>query len=548
MKNQEDAFVKRGRIATAIFIVVMFMFFIILANSDTEKGSIKNMNMLSSTNLKSNNTFKLISSTENKDIENELKKFAKNEGINLEIDYAGTIDIMQKLNKGEEYDAVWASNSIWLYMLDSTKVKTSNSKSTSINPVVFGITKQKAEELGFVNKDIYTKDIVDAIKNGKLKFSMSNPTQTNTGATAYLGLLATLAGNPEVLRENNLEDENLKNDLTSLFTGLERSSGSEDFLEKLFLKGNYEAVVTYEFSIINMNKKLVAQGKEPLYILYPVDGVSISDSPLAYIKQGNGEKEEVFKKLQSYVLSDEGQKILASNGRRTWYGGVKSDVDQTIFNKDWGIDTTKYIVPLKYPNTEIIKKALSMYQTELRKPVHTVFCLDYSGSMSGKGYTQLKEAMDYILDEQKASQDMLQFASKDKITIIPFNGKVIDVWNTDNGVNTKELIEKISTLKPSGSTNIYDTSKTALEELKNDDLNTYNVSVILMTDGMSNVGSYAEFSEYYNRLGKSIPVYSIMFGDAYEYQLDKIAQITNAKIFDGKTDLLQAFKEVRGYN
>lgn len=548
MKNQEDAFVKRGRIATAIFIVVMFMFFIILANSDTEKSSIKNMNMLSSTNLKSNNTFKLISSTENKDIENELKKFAKNEGINLEIDYAGTIDIMQKLNKGEEYDAVWASNSIWLYMLDSTKVKTSNSKSTSINPVVFGIKKQKAEELGFVNKNIYTKDIVDAIKKGKLKFSMSNPTQTNTGATAYLGLLATLAGNPEVLRENNLEDENLKNDLTSLFTGLERSSGSEDFLEELFLKGNYEAVVTYEFSIINMNKKLVAQGKEPLYILYPVDGVSISDSPLAYIKQGNGEKEEFFKKLQSYVLSDEGQKILASNGRRTWYGGVKSDVDQKIFNKDWGIDTTKYIVPLKYPNTEIIKKALSMYQTELRKPVHTVFCLDYSGSMSGKGYTQLKEAMNYILDEQKASQDMLQFASKDKITIIPFNGKVIDVWNTDNGVNTKELIEKISTLKPSGSTNIYDTSKTALEELKNDDLNTYNVSVILMTDGMSNVGRYAEFSEYYNRLGKSIPVYSIMFGDAYEYQLDEIAQITNAKIFDGKTDLLQAFKEVRGYN
>lgn len=548
MKNQEDAFVKRGRIATAIFIVVMFMFFIILANSDTEKSSIKNMNMLSSTNLKSNNTFKLISSTENKDIENELKKFAKNEGINLEIDYAGTIDIMQKLNKGEEYDAVWASNSIWLYMLDSTKVKTSNSKSTSINPVVFGIKKQKAEGLGFVNKNIYTKDIVDAIKNGKLKFSMSNPTQTNTGATAYLGLLATLAGNPEVLRKNNLEDENLKNDLTSLFTGLERSSGSEDFLEELFLKGNYEAVVTYEFSIINMNKKLVAQGKEPLYILYPVDGVSISDSPLAYIKQGNGEKEEFFKKLQSYVLSDEGQKILASNGRRTWYGGVKSDVDQKIFNKDWGIDTTKYIVPLKYPNTEIIKKALSMYQTELRKPVHTVFCLDYSGSMSGKGYTQLKEAMNYILDEQKASQDMLQFASKDKITIIPFNGKVIDVWNTDNGVNTKELIEKISTLKPSGSTNIYDTSKTALEELKNDDLNTYNVSVILMTDGMSNVGRYAEFSEYYNRLGKSIPVYSIMFGDAYEYQLDEIAQITNAKIFDGKTDLLQAFKEVRGYN
>ena len=78
----------------------------------------------------SDNTFKIISSTENKDIEES-------------IDYAGTIEIMSKLNNGEKYDAVWCSNSIWLYMLDS-KIKTSNSKSTSINPVVFGIKKSKA--------------------------------------------------------------------------------------------------------------------------------------------------------------------------------------------------------------------------------------------------------------------------------------------------------------------------------------------------------------------------------------------------------------------
>ena len=31
-------------------------------------------------------------------------------------------------------------------------------------------------------------------------------------------------------------------------------------------------------------------------------------------------------------MSDEGQKILASNGRRTWYGGVNSNSDKTIFN------------------------------------------------------------------------------------------------------------------------------------------------------------------------------------------------------------------------
>ncbi len=547
MKRPVEEFEKRGRIITAILIILLIILVILFTNY-IENLNVNISNTIEDINFKKDNTFKLISSTENQDLESFLMDFANKENINLEIDYAGTIDIMQKLNNGEEYDAVWASNSIWLYMLDSSKVSVSDSKSTSINPVVFGITEQKARELNFVDRDIYTKDIVDAIKNGNLKFSMSNPTQTNTGATAYLGMLTTLAGNPEVLREENLQDENLKNELISLFSGLERSSGSEDFLEELFLNGNYEAVVTYEFSIINMNKKLEEQGKEPLYILYPIDGVSISDSPLAFIKQGDGEKEDFFKKLQEYILSSEGQNLLASKGRRTWFGGINNEVDQTVFNKEWGIDTTKYIVPVKYPNTEIIKETLSIYQTELRKPVHTVFCLDYSGSMAGSGYSQLKQAMEYILNEEKASENLLQFSEKDKITVIPFNGKVLNVWNTNNGIDTQNLIDNIATLKPSGATNIYDTDLRALEELSTEDLNIYNTSIILMTDGMSNTGKFSDLSNYYKNLKKDIPIYSIMFGSAYEQELGNIAELTNSKVFDGKVDLLQAFKEVRGYN
>ena len=31
-------------------------------------------------------------------------------------------------------------------------------------------------------------------------------------------------------------------------------------------------------------------------------------------------------------------------------------------------------------------------------------------------------------------------------------------------------------------------------------------------------------------------------------ELTEIAELTNAKVFDGRTNLLGAFKEVRGYN
>ena len=84
--------------------------------------------------------------------------------------------------------------------------------------------------------------------------------------------------------------------------------------------------------------------------------------------------------------------------------------------------------------------------------------------------------------------------------------------------------------------------------IKDEDKNIYNTSVILMTDGISNVGSYIDLSNYYKTLNAKIPIYSIMFGGADESQLQPIANLTNAKVFDGKTNLVEAFKEVRGYN
>jgi len=528
-----------------IVVIVSVMCFVVNKFFDqVENGNIKNY----ISNISTDSTFRVISSSENEDLEPILKEYSRDKNINLEIEYAGTLDIMEKLNSaGNNYDAVWTSNSIWLYMLNSS-VKVSESKSTSINPVVFAVKKSKAKELGFENKEIYTKDIVKAIQDGKLKFSMSNPTQTNTGATAYLGLLSSIAGSPEVLKKSDLENEIVKKELVSLFTGLERSSGSEDFLEEMFLNGAYEAVVTYEASIININKQLEENGKETLYVLYPVDGVSISDSPFAYINNGDDNKKEQFLSIQSYILSNEGQEKLAKTGRRTWYGGINSNVDKNIFNPNWGINTEKYIVPIKFPSTTVIQDALAIYQTELRKPIHAVFCLDYSGSMAGNGYNQLLSAMEYILTEEKAKKDLLQFSEKDKITVIPFSSQVINKWNTNNGLNTISLLNNIKSLKPTGSTNIYDTSIEALKVLANEDYNKYNASIILMTDGLSNMGSYQNLKNYYYSLGKEIPIYSIMFGSAHEDELQEIADLTNAKIFDGRTDLLKAFKEVRGYN
>ena len=491
--------------------------------------------------------FNVISSSENEVFDDEMKSFARRNGIDLNIVYEDTLDIMSKLNSGEKYDAVWSANSIWVSRVNS-EISMTESRSMSINPVIFGIKKSKAEELGFIGKEVRTKDILDAISNKQLKFSMSNPNSTNSGAVAYLGIISTLAGNPDVLTLDMIQNEQLKEKLKTFFTGLERTSGDEDYLEELFLNGDYEAVVSYESSIININKKLVREKKEPLYAIYPIDGVSISDSVFSYIDNKNDKKKEQFLKIQNYFLSEEGQQVLENVGRRTWYGGTTDKAPKDIFNPDWGIDTTKYISPIKYPSDAVIDKAFDLYQEELRKPIHVVFCLDYSGSMDGIGYEELINSMDYILSE-KAKSDKIQFTAKDKIDVIPFSTKADTIWNSADGSQTEELLNKIKEKEPNGTTSLYTAVINALNLLK-EETNEYNTSVILMTDGASNdtVNTYDTLKKKVKKEKLNIPIFSITFGYADEEELEKIAKLTNGKVFNGKNDLVNAFREVREYN
>ena len=535
-----------GNKGVVIFLIILAVIFLgIVSSKDNElTNSIPN---------RRDGSFNIIVSNENKDLENIITKYAKSKNYKINIEYAGTLDIMDKINDNPTYyDAAWFSNSIWTYMLDSSKVSLADSQYTNINPVIFGIKKSKAEKLGFVGKEIKLQQILDKVSSGELKFCMANPKITNSGASAYLGFLQTLAGNPEVLKSEDLQNEQLKTDLKSLFTGLERSSGSEDFLEELALDSGYDAVVTYESSIININKELVKKGQEPFYAIYPIDGVSISDCPFGYISNQDNKndknRKEIFKNIQSYILSEEGQKELQEQGRRTWYGGISTTADKNTFNPDWGIDTTKYISPIKYPNTTVIKEALNIYQTELRKPTHIIFCLDYSGSMYGTGYKELIKAMEYILGDNQNDSDFLAFSEKDKIDVIPFESNADTLWTTSNGTQTADLLNKIKNKQPSGGTALHIAAANAINALSKEDLNTYNASVVLMTDGQGNIGKLRDLKKVYEQVGKDIPIYSITFGSAEESQLEEISELTKGKVFNGKTNLRQAFKQVRGYN
>lgn len=502
----------------------------------------------SPSNSNSHKNLRILSSTENQAVEHLLTDYAQKNGLTVEFTYSGTMETINKLNRhAEDYDAVWLSNSLWLYMLDNSSV-VSSARSTSINPVVFGVEKSIAQSLGWVDESVTMQQIISAVEEGKLNFLMPSVTQTNSGATAYLGFLNALADTDRVLTSQDLEDPAIGEKLQKLFKGVTRSSGDDEFIGELFMSQGYQALVGYESSIIALNLMLEENGREPLYVVYPHNGLALSDSPFGFIDNGIEGKKETFEAIQSFLLSDEGQKQLTQSGRRAGYGGLVPYEADDLFRPEWGIHTDRYLSCVNFPSTAVIDEALNLYQSQLRKPSYTVFCLDVSGSMNGKGISALRSAMEFILTEAEASSEYLQFMQSDEVIIIPFESSTYPPIQA-NGADLTELLALVGELQAGGGTDLFSAAISAVDLLSQVDPQEYTRTVVLMTDGASNgFYDYSDFEWDYSQTGQDIPVYSIMFGSASAQELELLADFTSGKVFDGREDLIYAFRQVRGFN
>ena len=493
-------------------------------------------------------TIRILSGSENKELSDLLDECSYKTGVSIEMTYKGSVDIMNELKTGaEDYDAVWPASSIWLSLGDEKHI-IKHDKSISSSPVVFGIKKSLAENLGFTSGNVSVNDILGAINSGKLSFCMTSATQSNSGASAYIGFLYALTGKTSALTSDDLDSPQLKENISSLFSGIDRSSGSSDWLKDMFLAGNYNAMVNYESLIVTANRELVSQGKEPLYAVYPYDGLTVADSPLAYLDHGYKNKETAFLAVQEYLLSDDAQEIIRQTGRRT---GFTRDYSQyrEIFNPEWGIDTEKILSPITMPSEETLIKAMNLYQTAFRKPSLNIYCLDFSGSMKGEGNRQLTEAMAQILLPENAEKNLLQASENEVNIVVTFDGDVRAIYDIDNSEHLPLLYEDISAEEPGGGTDMYTAAlKGITYAVDYYDPDDYCPAVIIMSDGASKTDSRDDFMEEYKAWGYDIPVFSIMFGDADDSQLSELAELTNARVFDGRNDLIGAFRSVKGYN
>jgi Ca-activated chloride channel family protein len=495
--------------------------------------------------------FSIVSGSENTVIQPIVEEFCKQKSATCSFIYEGTLDIGLALqsNEGVEQDAVWPASSVWVDMFD-TKRRVKTLTSVAQTPVILGVRKSKAQALGWIGRPVFMKDILAAVNSGSLKFLMTSATQSNSGASAYLAMLSSALGNKPVIEPGDLDKPDVQGAVRALLAGVERSSGSSGWLADLYTdsasKGTlYDAMWNYEAVLKETNDKLVGMGKEPLYAIYPADGVAIADSPIGFIDHGRGpEVETFFNELVAYLRSAPVQKRIADTGRRIPLGDVAAKADP-----NWNFDPTRLVTAIRMPEPAVIRQALDLYQGALRKPSLTALCLDFSGSMAGKGESQLQAAMQFLFNPDETGKVLAQWTPADRIMVIPFDSRVRTTLSaTGDPAQQKSLVDKVSLQHADGGTNMYACASRALGRMKDTpNLSSYLPAIVIMTDGKSDDAS-RDFLGEWMATNPHVPVFGITFGDADKTQLDALAKATSARVFDGRDDLVSAFRAVRGYN
>ncbi len=469
----------------------------------------------------------LIAGSEIKDLEPIFAEMQKEIGIELKITYAGTLDGVERIRGGEVFDAAWFSHAKYLKLVAKEKVQ--SEERIMLSPVILGVKRSVAQKLGWSGKVITWSDIAKASESGQLRFAMTNPTTSNSGFTALMGVHAAFAGSSETLKK--------------FFAGQRLTAGSSGWLAEAFVRdqANLDGMINYESVLLSLQNKL----SEPLELLYPKEGIVTADYPLVLL---DNTKREMYQKVVDYLRSDKvQQKIMDSTLRRPATSNVALS---SAFPK-------ALLVELAFPasSTEV-NSILAKFLSDQRRPAHSVFVLDVSGSMDGERFRALKNSIKRLAGaDTSLTGRFSSFQNREKVTIITFSGKVgAPETRTIVGSTTRQEIQtRADALVLDNGTAIYDALAKAYEFLEQTvPLEPDRAfSVVLMTDGENNTGAvYSDFEQKFKGLSagaKAIKLFPILFGEANNDEMNNLAALTGGRVFDGRKSLETAFKEIRGY-
>lgn len=489
---------------------------------------------------------RVLAGSELKELEPQILDAARSANVSLALAYAGTLEMVDRVNEGEAIDAILPPNGAYPSLALTRKAVAK--EKLFYSRVALGVKESKARALGWDRATPDWSEVTQAIRDGKFAYAMTNPTSSNTGMSALFAVAASAAKKTEDLAAAEVDRAALKDFLS----GQKLTAGSSGWLADAYLRDQdrLDGLVNYEAVLLRLNER--PELREKLVVLYPRDGVISADYPLMLV---NPQKRAAYERLVAALKG-------ASFQSNTLESAYLRPSDPTV--KRSPKLSGDVVVELAFPNNlDVIDAVLSAYQAELRRPATSIYLLDVSGSMRGQRIANLKAALERLTgaDARGSAARYARFQNREHVVLIPFSTHpwlptrfAFDDARYREAVG-QDLRSFVDGLQAQGGTAIYSALdvayKLAHQELSNDPNRL--VTVVLLTDGMNNRGmEFGEFQARWSGSGGSasepIRTFPILFGEAGSDELDNIARQTGGRAFDGRnSDLRDVFREIRGY-
>ncbi|WP_086664770.1 VWA domain-containing protein [Lentzea kentuckyensis] len=497
---------------------------------------------------------RVLAGSELADLQPVLDEAAKATGISVKFSFTGTIEGAEKVASGaaeQGFDAVWFSSNRYLELVPEAQKRLGTPTKVMSSPVVLGLPAAKVKELGWDTKRVGWAEIAAAAGARKFTYGMTDPSASNSGFSALVGVAAALSGSGSALDAAKINA--VAPQLKQFFSAQTLSAGSSGWLSEAYQRrARGEDPGAKVDGLINYESVLLSQSQEPLTLVYPSDGVVTADYPLTLLTSASSEARAAHQKLSDHLKSADVQRKIMDTTRR------RPVVPQVPLDPKFAV---KDLVELPFPGSQsAVDGLVTTYFDQLRRPSRTLYVLDTSGSMQGDRIEGLRQALVGLTgaDESLAGK-FNRFHGREQVTLLPFSSSAqpalkYEVPTADPRPVLDQIRTTATSLNAVGGTAIYSSLRGGYDVLREQidaDPDRFT-SIVLMTDGENTgdetIGNFQAFHQGLPQNLKGIPIFPVLFGESATAEMEQLAKMSGGKVFDARSrSLSAAFKEIRGY-
>ncbi|GIV88657.1 MAG: VWA domain-containing protein [Chloroflexus sp.] len=473
------------------------------------------------------------------------------EGINKSSGAART-----EIKNGTLQVTVWSpSASTWLEVLKqetgNQNVAISN-KPLVLTPVVIAMWQPMAEAMGWPNKPIGWKDILDLTNDpqgwgrfghpewGRFSWGHTDPEISTTALSTLIAEFYAATGKREGLTIADVQSE----EATRFIRDLGRSIKHYGYNTLIFSENMKKFGMSYisafpmeEITLIDFNK--FNPPPTPLVAIYPAEGTFWHDNPFIIMASANSDERDAAERFYEFLLSEESQRAAMSFGFRPANPNVPlTDPISPAF----GVDPQGVQTVLAVPTAEVIVAIKNSWSLN-RKRADIVLVVDTSGSMEGDKLTMVKAGIETFL---------MRILPEDRLGLITFDSAArLVVPMAPLSDNRIALQDAVQAMRASGRTALFDAlvlGKQVLDQLPPADDDRIR-AIVLLSDGADN-SSQASLDQIRTLFDESgISIFPVAYGsDADRQVLDAIAEFSRTIVVVGDTgDIAQIFENLSRY-